>query len=161
MAKYKLTLRDNSRETTRTDVNIDPIGVGNIGDILAAVTVFRNAVDGITLGTMAKEALVMDETNISASAPTDPTAQRGIKWNVQYADNTAFFDAPVNAIPNAGYQEIFTNTIGTANLALLANGEEELDLTVNPGLAFKTAWDSFVKSPYGGNAVLLRVYYAD
>lgn len=161
MAKYKLSIRDNSREIGRTDVNIDPITVGNIGDILTAVTTFRNAVAGITLGVLAKEALVMDETNISALAPTDPLAQRGIKWSVQYSDNTAFFDPGVNAIPNAGYQQIFTNTIPTADLSLLDDGEEELDLTTNPGLAFKTSWDAFVKSPYGGDSVLLRVYYAD
>lgn len=161
MAKYKLSVRDNSREISRTDVNIDDITVGNIGDILTAVGVFRAAVDGITLGVMAKEALVMDETNLSAAAPASPLAQRGVKWKVQYSDNTEFFDPPVNAIPNAGYQQIFTNSIPTADLSLLDDGEEELDLTAGPGLAFKTAWDAFVKSPYGGDSVLLRVYYGD
>jgi len=161
MAKFKLSIRDNSREISRSDFNIDPITVGNIGDILTATTTFRNAVAGITLGVLAKEALVMDETNLSALSPNDPLAQRGIKWSVQYSDNTAYFDPPVNAIPNAGYQQIFTNTIGTADLSLLDDGEEELDLTVNPGLAFKTAFDAFVKSPYGGDVTLLRVYYAD
>lgn len=161
MARYKLSVRDNSREIGRSDFNISPITVGNIGDILTAIGTFKTAVDGITLGVLAKEALVMDETNLSALAPNDPNAQRGIKWSVQYADNTPFFDPGVNAIPNAGYQQIFTNTIPTANLALLPDGQEDLDLTVNPGLAFKTIFDTFVKSPYGGAAVLLRVYYAD
>lgn len=161
MAKYKLSIRDNSREITRSDFNIDPITVGNIGDILTAIGTFKTAVDGIILGVLAKESLVMDETNISAAAPTNPLAQRGIKWSAQYADNTAFFDAPVNAIPNAGYQQIFTNTIGTADLSLLSNGEEELNLTAGAGLAFKTAFDALIKSPYGGDAQLLRVYYGD
>lgn len=161
MAKYKLSIRDNSREITRSDFNIDPITVGNIGDILTAIGTFKTAVDGIILGVLAKESLVMDETNISAAAPTNPLAQRGIKWSAQYADNTAFFDAPVNAIPNAGYQQIFTNTIGTADLSLLANGEEELSLTAGAGLAFKTAFEALIKSPYGGDAQLLRVYYGD
>lgn len=161
MAKYKLSLRDNSREIGRSDFNIDDITVGNIGDILTAIGTFKSAVDGITLGVLAKESLVMDETNLSALAPTDPTAQRGIKWSVQYADTTQYFDPPVNAIPNAGYQQIFTNTIPTANLALLASGSEELNLTAGPGLAFKTIFDSFIKSPYGGDVNLLRVYYAD
>lgn len=161
MAKFKLSIRDNSRELGRSDFNIDPITVGNIGDILTATAGFRAAVEGITLGVLAKEALVMDETNLSALAPTNPLAQRGVKWSVQYADNTPYFDPPLNAIPNSGYQQIFTNTIGTADLSLLDDGEEELDLTAGAGLAFKTAFDSFVKSPYGGDAVLLRVYYAD
>lgn len=161
MAKFKLSIRDNSRELSRSDFNIDPITVGNIGDILTAVGTFRAAVEAITLGVLAKEALVLDETNLSALAPTDPLAQRGIKWNVQYADTTAFFDDPVNAIPNAGYQQIFTNTIGTADLSLLDDGEEELDLTTGAGATFKTQFDGLVKSPYGGSVSLLRVYYAD
>lgn len=161
MAKYKLSIRDNSREITRSDFNIDDITVGNIGDILTAITTFKTAVNGILLGVLAKESLVMDETNLSALAPTDPLAQRGIKWKIQYTDNTQYFDPPVNAIPNAGFQQIFTNTLGTADLSLLDDGQEELDLTAGPGLAFKTIFDTFIKSPYGGDAVLLRVYYGD
>lgn len=160
MAKYKLSMRDNSREISRSDFHIDPIDVSNIGDILSAVGTFRAAVEGITLGVAAKEALVMDETNLSGLAPTNPLAQRGIKWTVSYLDVTEYFDIG-NAIPNAGFQQPFTNTIGTADLSLLANGAEELSLTANPGLAFKTAFDALVKSPYGGSVSLQRVYYAD
>lgn len=161
MAKYKLSIRDNSKELTRSDWNIDPITVGDIGDILAAITTFKTAVSGIVLGVLAKEALVMDETNLSALAPTDVLAQRGIKWTVQYTDNTPFFDPGVNAIPNKGYQQVFTNTIGTAKIALLANGQEDLNLAAGPGAAFQTIFNTFVKSPYGGDGLLLRVYYSD
>jgi hypothetical protein len=161
MAKYKLSIRDNSREIGRSDFNISPITVGNIGDILTAIGTWKTAVQGIILGVEAKEALVMDETNLSALAAASTAAQRGIKWTVQYTDNTQFFDPPVNAIPNAGYQQIFTNTIPTANLSLLATGQEDLNLASGPGLAFKTIFDTFIKSPYGGQGVLLRVYYSD
>jgi len=160
MAKYKLSIRDNSRELSRSDFNIDPIDVSNIGDIFTAIGAFRTAVEGITLGVMAKESVVMDETNLSALSPTNPLAQRGIKWACQYADVTEYFDI-ANAIPNAGFQQIFTNTLGTADLSLLANGEEELNLAAGPGLALKTAFDALIKSPYGGSVNLLRVYYAD
>lgn len=161
MAKYKLSIRDNSKELTRSDWNIDPITVGNIGDILTAITTFKTAVTGIVLGTLAKEALVMDETNLSALSPSNVLAQRGIKWTVQYTDNTPFFDPGVNAIPNKGYQQIFTNTIGTAKISLLSDGDEDLPLTSGPGQAFATIFNTFVKSPYGGDGLLLRVYYAD
>lgn len=160
MAKYKLSIRDNSRELTRSEFNIDPIDVSNLGDILSAIGAFKTATDGIVLGVLAKEALVMDETNLSALAPSNPVAQRGVKWSVQYADVTEYFDIG-NAIPNAGYQQIFTNTLGTADLALLANGAEDLVLTTGAGATFKTAFEALVKSPYGGSVSLLRVYYAD
>lgn len=161
MAKYKISIRDNSREITRSDFNIDPIGAGNIGDILAALTPFKSALQAIINGVLAKEALVMNETNLSAGRPTDPLAQRGIKWTVQYSDNTAFFDPGVNAIPNKGYQQIFTNSIGTAKISLLADGEEDLNLATGVGATFKTQFEGLVKSPYGGSVVLQRVYYAD
>lgn len=161
MAKAKYSLRDNSRELGRAEFNIPDITVDSIGQILTDFGNFRTAIDGITLGVMAKEALVMDETNLSALAPTDPQAQKGIKWTVQYTDNQQYFDPPVNAIPNAGYQQIFTNTIPTANLSLLANGAEELNLAAGPGLAFATAFNAIVRSPYGGTTTLLRVYYSD
>lgn len=161
MSKYKLSIRDNTREITRTEFWIDPIGVGNIGDILAALTPFKAAVQAIIMGVLAKEALVMDETNLSSAKPSDPVAQRGIKWSVQYTDTTEFFDPGVNAIPNEGYNQIFTNTLGTAKISLLANGAEDLDLTTGVGATFKTQFDGLVKSPYGGSVSLLRVYYAD
>lgn len=161
MAKYKLSIRDNSRELTRSDFNIEDITVTSLAGILVAIGNFKTATDAILLGVLAKEGLVMDETNLSALAPTNPVAQRGVKWSVQYADNTPYFDPPANAIPNAGYNQIFTNSLGTADLALLVDGEEELDLTAGAGLAFKTAFDALVHSPYGGVASLLRVYYAD
>lgn len=161
MAKAKFSIRDNSREMGRTEFNIVDITVDSIGQTLTDFGALRTAIDGISIGVMAKEALVMDETNLSALAPTNPLAQKGIKWSVQYSDNQAFFDDPVNAIPNAGFQQIFTNQIPCADLSLLDDGEEDLDLTVNPGLAFRTAFEDIVRSPYGGTVQLLRVYYAD
>lgn len=161
MAKAKYSLRDNSRELGRTEFNIPDITVDSIGQILTDFGLFRDAIGSICLGVMAKEALVMDETNLSALAPTDKQAQRGIKWSVQYTDNQQYFDPPVNAIPNAGYQQIFTNTIPTANLDLLTAGSEELNLATNPGSTFKTRFEAIVRSPYGGTVTLLRVYYSD
>lgn len=161
MAKGKLSIRDNNRELTRTEVNIPAFTVDSIGQTLTDWGAYKTATAAIVEGVLAKEALILDETNLSAAAPTSPTAQRGIKWSVQYADITQFFDPPVNAIPNAGYQEIFTNTLGTAKLSLLADGVEDLDLTAGAGLAYKTAFDKIVRSPYGGRVSLLRVYYSD
>jgi len=161
MAKVKFSIRDNSREITRTELNIADITVANLGQQLTDMGTFRTALDGIILGVIAKEALVMDETNLSAAVPASSLAQRGIKWSVQYADVTQYFDPPTNAIPNAGYQQIFTNSIGTAEIALLVSGQEDLDLTAGVGLAFKNAFDGFIVSPYGGQTSLLRVYYAD
>lgn len=161
MAKIKYALRDNSREIGRTDINIEEVTVDRLPVILTNVGALRTAIEGITLGVMASEALVMDETTLSALAAASPLAQRGIKWAVTYVDNQAFFDDPVNAIPNEGYQKVFTNHIPTADLSLLASGSEELNLAANPGLAFKTAWEASGRSPYGGTVTVISVKYVD
>lgn len=161
MAAAKFSLRDNSREIGRTDITIRDITVDSIGDVLTDFGDLRTAIEGITLGVMAKESLVMDETTLSALAPASTLAQRGVKWAVTYIDNQPFFDPPVNAIPNAGYQKPFTNHIPTADLSLLESGQEELDLTAGPGLAFKNAWEALARSPYGGNTLVISVKYVD
>lgn len=161
MAKGKLSIRDNSSELSRVEVWIPAFTVDSIGQTLTDWGAYKTATQGIIRGVLAKEALILDETNLSALTPSSTEAQRGIKWSIAYTDITQYFDAPVNAIPNKGYQQIFTNTLPTANLSLLTSGEEDLNLAAGPGLAYKTAFDALIRSPYGGRVSLLRVYYAD
>lgn len=161
MAKGKLSVRDNSRELTRMEINLPLITVDAIGQILTDWGAYKTATAAIIRGVLAKEIITLDEQNLSALSPASTEAQRGVKWSIQYADTTEFFDPPANAIPNAGYQEIFTNSLGTANLSLLTNGDEELNLAAGVGLAYKTAFEAIARSPYGGRVTLLRVFYAD
>ncbi len=161
--EYKLSFRDNSREIARTQVHLGDITAVSLPGTLTAVGAFRTAIGNITLGYFASESLIVDETTLSGDAPTDPNAQRGVKWTAGYIDTMQWLPAPApaNTIPNPGYQKIFTYQIPTADLSLLVSGQEELDLTSGPGLAFKTSFDGLCRSPYRGTVSLQYVRYVD
>jgi hypothetical protein len=161
--EYKLSFRDNSREIARTQVHLGDITAVSLPGALTAVGNLRAAIGDITLGYFAAESLLVDETTLSGDAPTDPTAQRGIKWTVGYIDTMQWLPAPApaNTIPNPGYQKIFTIQIPTADISLLISGQEDLDLTAGVGLAFKTAFDATARSPYRGSVSVVYVRYVD
>lgn len=159
--ELKFTLRDNSAETGRVEIHTGNVTALSLPDLLTEVGALRGAIEGLTIGVMAAEALSVFETKLSAASAASPLAQKGVKWTVGYADVTAFFDDPVNAIPNAGYNKIFTFSIPTADLTLLPDGEEELDLTTGAAETFVTAFEETARSPYGGRVNVLYIRYSD
>jgi hypothetical protein len=161
--EYKLSIRDNSAEISRTSIHLGDITAVSLPGTLTAVGNYRTAVGNITLGYFASESLIVNETTLTGTKPSDPLAQRGVKWTVGYIDTMQWLPAPApaNTIANPGYQKIFTYQIPTADLSLLADGQEDLDLTAGPGLAFKTNADALGRSPYGGTISVQYVRYVD
>lgn len=159
--ELKFAIRDNSGELGRSNIHTGNVTAASLPGLLTEVGALRTAIDGLSIGVVAKESLSVFETDLSAARPADTAAQRGVKWTVGYHDNTPFFDDPVNAIPNIGYQKAFTFTIACADLSLLEDGQETLDLTVEPALAFVTAFENTARSPYGGNVIVDYIKYTD
>lgn len=159
--ELKFALRDNSAEIGRTTVHTGNVTAVSLPGILTQVGALRTAIEGITIGVVASESLSVFETALSAASAASPLAQRGVKWTVGYADTTEYFDPGVDAIPNAGFNKIFTFTIPTADLTLLDSGQEELDLTDTPVAAFVTAFEAVARSPYGGAVNVLYIKYTD
>jgi len=151
---YDLSIRDWDEKIGHTEVHTGLVTALTLPGLLTLLGNFRAAVDGIVIGVIAKEQQTVFDTILSAANPASEFAQRGNKWLVSYHDNTPFFDDPVNAIPNDAYLRKFRIMIPTADNSLLADNETRLDLTVNPGLAFKTAFEALAKSPAGGAAVI-------
>lgn len=151
---YSLSLRDWEGSVGDVQVNTGLVTALTLPGLLTQIGALRTAIVGITIGVASSESQNVFDTILSQDKPTSPNAQRGNKWFVAYHDNTQFFDAPVNAIPNAGYLKPFHIMIPTANNTLLADNEKDLDLTAGAGLAFKTAFEAIAKSPYGGSVVL-------
>lgn len=154
-------LRDYTKETSTVSVITGNVTAASIAGWLTQVGALRTAIEGLTLGIMAKETGKVFDTKLSNDAPTDPQAQREAVWIVTYEDNLPFFDAPVNAIPNAGYKKIFTDTLPTADLALLGSNPgtelDEIDLVAGPGLAYVTAFEAIARSPYGGTVNVMSI----
>lgn len=151
---YSLTLTDWEGSKGDVQVNTGIVTALTLPGLLTQIGALRTAIDGITIGVPAAESQTVFDTLLSQALPTSEFAQRGNKWLVSYHDNTPFFDDPVNAIPNEAYLRKFRVMIPTADNSLLAANEKRLDLTVNPGLAFKTAFEAMAKSPAGGSVVI-------
>lgn len=159
--ELKFTIRDNTGEVGPAEIHTGAITAVSLPDTLTQIAAVRTAIDGISIGVLASESLKVFETKLSAAKAASQLAQKGVKWLCGYADTQQFFDPGVNAIPNAGYQKVFTFTIPCADLTLLVTGEENLNLAAGPGLAFKTAFDAIARSPYGGTCTLQYVKYVD
>lgn len=154
-------VRDNTGETGPVSIHTGAITALSLPDTLTQVAAVRTAIDAISIGVVANERLSVFDTKLSGLKASSQLAQKGVKWLVTYMDTQQFFDPPVNAIPNAAYQQLYTFTVPCADLTLLVSGQETLDLTAGPGLAFKTAVDAIGRSPYGGTISVQSVKYVD
>lgn len=162
MAGYVgMTILDYGGEKTSFEVATGNVTAVSIAGWLDQVGDLRAAIEGITLGTVSQEVGKVFNTKLSNTLPADKSAQRERKWLVVYEDNTQFFDAPVNAIPNEGYKKIFTNEIGTADFSLLTGRNDTIEAgeVGEPAAitAFISAWNALVKSPHGGDARVLKL----
>lgn len=153
------TLLDFDRESGSTNIQTGAVTAVSLPGLLTQIGALRTAIEGITVGVVSGESLYAFRTRLSNTPPSDPNAQRERVWVVHYEDTTAFFDDPVNAIPNAGFGKNFTVAIPTADFSgtrLLANSEDA-DLTEASIAAFVTAFEAMARSPYGGAVNVTRI----
>lgn len=154
------TMLDYSEEKSTIGYHTADITAGTLPGTLTQIGSLRTAIEGITLGVMNKESLMVFDTVLSNTAPTSELAQVESAWLVQYEDNQAFFDAPTNAIPNEGFGKLFTVTIPTADIVgRLLPASDEADLTDTQIAAFITAWEALVHSPYGGTVNVTKITF--
>lgn len=141
-------------------LNTGEVTAVSLPGLLTEVGALRSAIEGITLGVVASESLTVFDTQLSSTPPSDPHAQVERAWLVRYTDNQQFFDPPINAIPNEGYQQVFTVTIPTADIAAagrLVPGTDLANLTEAGMAAFVSAFETTARSPYGGTVNVLEI----
>lgn len=154
---YTLTVSDYNGETSTTTVNTGAITPLSLAGTLTAIANYRAAAENLIIGIPKSDTLRAFRTPISNALPADKNAQVERKWLVLYDDITQFFDAPVNAIPNAGFGKIFDHELATADATLLDDNQEFLDISAGPGLAYATTFAALGRSPYGGNVRVLSI----
>lgn len=155
--RWSETISDYNGETSTLSVGVGAVTAVSLPGLLTNIAALRAAIDGLIIGVPKSDTLTAYKTPISNALPSDPNAQVERKWLVTYDDITAFFDDPVNAIPNAGFGKIFNIEIATADADLLEDNQEFLDISAGPGLAFATAFNNMARSPYGGEARVLTI----
>jgi len=139
-----ITYRDYSDELSTAQFNVSPITVGTIVALLVEFAALRAAVDGITLGVQAANAIVMDKTVVSAARPTSPVAQREMKWLVRY-----------HGVDDGKKWSVEIPTPDITLTDILIPGTDLADLTQAQMAAFVTAFETTVRPP--GNDTSLVV----
>jgi len=153
------TIEDYDREKSGTSVNIGPLTAANFTAKRAAIDAWVDSLPGIIKGEVRK--VNINEVFAESSAViTDQNAQRESKWLVFYRDDTQFLDVG-NTINNVGFGNIYHVEIPTADLTLLGNNEDTLDLSLGAVAAFVTAFEAVQNSPTGGNEVtVIKIQHA-
>lgn len=158
--RLSFSILDYSNERGRVSLATGEVTSASLPGLLTEVGELRTAIEGITLGVVANETLTVFDTQLASIPPSDPHAQVERSWLVRYVDNLPFFDAPINAIPNEGYQQVFTLTIPTADIAAagrLVPGTDLANLQEAGMAAFVTAFEQTARSPYGGTVDVLEI----
>jgi len=133
-AKINFTFMDYGREKSTMGLYAGDVTAVSIGGFLTQFGALRTATEAITLGTVNKEQWIGDDTLLSNVPPVSAFAQRESKWFVTYRGDTS--------------QKEFHLEIPTADLALLADNEEFLDLTTAGVIAdWVTAFEAIARSP--------------
>ena len=125
---------NNTPELTVSRWPITTLTAANVVAQTAFQDAFITAVNAITIGNLYKKAAVFSEVQVSVDPASTSLAQRENKWFCRFHD----------VVTN----QKMTRSIGTADLTLLTDHSEFLDITADEGLAFKTAFDDMVKSEY-------------
>lgn len=148
------TIRDYDNKPSNTEIHTGAVTAISLPGLLTQIAAMRAAVDGLTIGVIQNEKQTVFNTILSQDLPTNEFAQRGNKWIVYYHDNTQFFDAPLNAIPNAGYLKPFHFEIAAADNSLLDDNTTVLPLDEPAAAALVAAFEAMGRSPYGGAVVV-------
>lgn len=105
----------------------------------ALTTLFTN-IAALLIGKPTSRRIVASGQEVTYTPVTDPLAQRENKWLVRYHDTSA---------------RKFTMELPTADLSLLDQDSEFLDMAGTEAAAFKTAFEAIAKSPSDQSAVVV------
>jgi len=131
----QFTMNDYSNEKSSFQIHVGDITAVSLPGFLTDFGALRTAIEGITLGKVQQESWIGDRTVLDNVPPTDPNAQREVKWLVRYIGDTS--------------GKLYQVEIATAELAgghLLPNSDMA-DLTETDMAAFVTAFEDIARTP--------------
>lgn len=130
MGQYSMTVRDYSDEYSNARFPMADRTAANFDAQQTLANSLQSAVEGVILGSTAREAVIASENTVNDVRPANAFAQRELKWLVRYHDNVSL--------------EKSTVTIPTANVTgLLVAGTDLADLS-------QAAWVTFIAAFEGG-----------
>lgn len=137
------TLKSNGdAESSSFRFPITTLTAANVVAQTALLATLDTAIQGVTMGVIRSTTTILEEELGLGTPAGSPLAQRENKYLLRMHDLIT--------------GKKFTRSLPTADLSLLANNSEFLDITAGAGLTLKNAIEAVVKSPYdGANAVVL------
>jgi len=146
-SKLNLTFVDRDNEASTVSVHATELTGANFTTQSGLADALVAAIEDVTQMVLTKDSRIASETKFAPILPTDPFAQRGIKWLVRARDTNG---NPVGFhIPGA-----FLDDVG------LLTGEN-MDLTSVKGAALVNAIEAYVKSNDGEAVVVQEIVYID
>jgi len=153
MASLNLSYKDFSDETTRMKIQADEPADGTAYDALvAAQTAMLAAINALTNGALQQTYLQVEVNNVGEALPTNPYAQRELKWFVPYR-----FGTPGN--PEGNFTIPVANLVGAGSLPLVLAGTDLADMSRAEWVTFKAQIESGIWGVTGtGNYVIGQPY---
>ena len=142
---YRITLRDYGGETSTFSVYGAEMSAAEYANIINEIADLETAIEGVTLGVLGRGVIEAVVNEGSAASATDVWAQRENKWMVEFADTVT--------------GEVFRRELPTADLTLLQPGTELMNIASGAGLAFVTAFETYVVSDAGNPVTVQRIRY--
>lgn len=165
-SNVSITVNDYDAQAGIVGFMVTEITDENLVDVATAFGTFRTTMMALLRGVAIQSQMtILSKYDASDTPASDDQAQRGNKWRVVYRDNTPFLDAPTNSVVNYGYRKQFDIELPTANLTLRENNSDVIYTLAGGGVgagdaaieAFVTAFNNLVRSPYGGDAQVIRI----
>jgi len=134
MAISNITVTDASNENSSFSVQAAALTSGNIVAQTGAAGTLATATQNLIIGSLVKQTIVQVLTD-TPDTPTNPFAQRELKWLVTYQSVTSGHKWQI---------EIPTPDLGNSNLV---EGTDIADLTSTAWDAWVTAFVAYAKAP--------------
>lgn len=119
---------------------IADLSAANFTASMGALTTLFTNIAALLTGKPTSRRIVASGQEVTYTPVTDPLSQRENKWLVRYHDTSA---------------RKFTMELPTADLSLLDQDSEFLDMTGTEAAAFKTSFEAIAKSPSDQSAVVV------
>lgn len=139
VSRHNRSYIDYSEEISSLSFYVQQINAGNLVATQGQINAIGLALLDLTLGALKNTQTILEFSASNPTPPTDPYAQRELKWLVSYRDNVTLREYQIE-IPCADLTD-----------NLLAN-TDKADLASTDWAAFVTAFEAGAKS-LDGNAV--------
>lgn len=140
MSISSIQITDYSNEKSTTGVSSPTLTSANFDAQITLAEALVAAIDGLSIGQLSR-ATIAQVVEDDPGAPTDPFAQRELKWLVRYRGVSS--------------GKIYTMEIAAPDLTdNLVPGTDTADLTSTDWVAFIAAFEAFARTPENTSALV-------